>query len=288
MNKPLLNPITQKQLLAYIKQPSPHGIMLTGPSGSGKTIVANWLAAKLLGISIDKINSCPYFMLIEPEQKQVLKIEEIRKINHFLSRKVPNLNQPVNRVLLIKNAEAMSLPAQNALLKNLEEPPLNTIIILTASDFSHILATIRSRCIKINILKPSHADLLNYLINQGYDHKLIERATSVSGDLPKLSIKLLDDQSGSINTATDTARDLLTTDRYHRLLRLNELAKDKDGFKDVLDILKRMAIVAMAKSSSETQFDRWNRILQLTLQSETFSKHNTNTKLNILNLLNRL
>lgn len=287
MNELLLNSKTKNQLDAYASRPSPHGVIITGVNGSGKTEIVMWLAAKLLNIKTGKLATYPYFMTIEPETNKTLKIDVIRSVDHFLARKVPGPATGINRVLFIKNADQMSLPAQNALLKNLEEPPLDTVIILSASDYSRLLPTIRSRSVRINVLKPLRSELKAYLTAKGYDAQLIERAISISGGLTKLTLNLLDDESSSVNLAANTARELLTQDRYHRLIRLNALAKDKESLASILAILKRMSAIALEKASG-TQFDQWTHILEVTNQTETYLKHNGNTKLALLNLLNRL
>jgi len=53
---------------------------------------------------------------------------------------------PVKRVVWIEEADKLTLPAQNALLKALEEPPKQTLFILTTAKKGSLLETIRSRC----------------------------------------------------------------------------------------------------------------------------------------------
>ncbi len=72
-----------------------------------------------------------------------LKIEEIRELGRLLSLKC--YGQPP-KVAGIKEAEKMTPEAQNALLKMLEEPPGETIFILTTNDETRLLSTIVSRC----------------------------------------------------------------------------------------------------------------------------------------------
>lgn len=76
-----------------------------------------------------------------------LKIETVRKIIEECS--FSNINQNT-RVISILNAQQSSNPAQNALLKIIEEPPINTQIVLVTSQPKQILPTIRSRCIDVS------------------------------------------------------------------------------------------------------------------------------------------
>ncbi|MEI9914152.1 MAG: hypothetical protein WDN66_04200 [Candidatus Saccharibacteria bacterium] len=56
-----------------------------------------------------------------------ISIDEVRAINDFLMLKVP-VKRTINRIVIIEKAERLTLEAQNALLKNLEEPPLGTVL----------------------------------------------------------------------------------------------------------------------------------------------------------------
>ena len=70
-------------------------------------------------------------------------IDNVRKINRFLSQK-PYSHQ--SKIILIKNADSLQVEAQNALLKNLEEPGENNYFILTTDHPNSLLPTILSRC----------------------------------------------------------------------------------------------------------------------------------------------
>jgi DNA polymerase-3 subunit delta' len=74
-----------------------------------------------------------------------IRIEQVRKLQERLSFRAL---ESAHKVALIVTAHAMNPPAQNALLKTLEEPPRDTIIILVSSAPDKLLPTIRSRCSK--------------------------------------------------------------------------------------------------------------------------------------------
>jgi DNA polymerase III delta prime subunit len=75
-------------------------------------------------------------------------IDQIRKINNFLSQK-PFSHQ--NKIIIILEAQNLNIESQNALLKNLEEPGINNYLILSANKIKSILPTIISRCHTIKI-----------------------------------------------------------------------------------------------------------------------------------------
>lgn len=88
----------------------------------------------------------PFHKVSIPKANSI-KINSIRDIKKFLSL---NYNDIDYRLVLISDAHLMNDEAQNALLKNLEEPPEKVIFILTTSIVSKLKPTIISRCWKIN------------------------------------------------------------------------------------------------------------------------------------------
>jgi len=87
-------------------------------------------------------NIYPDFIIVETEGSTI-KVEQIRELKAILSFKPYEAKK---RIVLIKNASLLNLQSGNALLKMMEEPPLNTHFVLTAADSSGVLKTIRSRC----------------------------------------------------------------------------------------------------------------------------------------------
>ena len=60
-------------------------------------------------------------------------------------------NEAPRKVYIIREAETMNLPAQNAALKLLEEPPLGALFLLCTTNASKLLPTVRSRCVELNL-----------------------------------------------------------------------------------------------------------------------------------------
>ena len=101
-------------------------------------------------------------MIFETNEK-FIKIENVTKIKEFLSYK-PQLSS--NRFVIINEAEKLTNDAESALLKILEEPPLNSIIILISSQYKKLLPTILSRLLKIRFSKEPKASLKTFLKQQ--------------------------------------------------------------------------------------------------------------------------
>jgi len=148
----------QYLLTRYENNNLPHALLLVGQSGLGKTSFAYALAELLLDEKTDakaskllEAGNHPDLKLITPEDK-IIKIEQIRNAIEFVSKKS---HQNKYKVIIIKPAHAMNIAASNALLKTLEEPSEDTIIILITDQPSLLLPTIRSRCQRIDFYPPA-------------------------------------------------------------------------------------------------------------------------------------
>lgn len=127
-----------------------HAYLFVGPADVGKWTVAR-LFSKILLCEENFCHQCVNCHAVEsgvhPDLVQLLdegdsiKIEMVRQ----LIQKVNQTAQGKRRVVLIENVERMPVEAQNAFLKTLEEPPGETIFLLTSSHPKKILPTILSR-----------------------------------------------------------------------------------------------------------------------------------------------
>ncbi|TSC91134.1 MAG: DNA polymerase III subunit delta' [Candidatus Berkelbacteria bacterium Licking1014_96] len=114
-----------------------HAYLLYGPGRKIKT--AFEFARTILG---QKLCHHPDFIILQKEEGATqIKIESVREVRRRVS-----LRSSGKRVVMIKKAELLSLDAANALLKTLEEPPMDTIFILTTANIREIIPTIISRC----------------------------------------------------------------------------------------------------------------------------------------------
>ncbi|MBX0310886.1 MAG: DNA polymerase III subunit delta' [Sulfurihydrogenibium sp.] len=116
----------------------------------------------------------PNIMLIQSNNREI-KIDQIREAISFLS-----LKSSKGKVLIIEKAENLNTESANALLKTLEEPPSNTLIILTTSNQNQLLPTIVSRLKKIRFRKLSHQDVVDILSLKLSDEKKIKELADIS------------------------------------------------------------------------------------------------------------
>lgn len=125
-------------------------ILITGGNAQKRQVKALSKAADFLG---NKTENNPDFFLIE--EKTSIKIDQIRELKGKISLK-PFSAKTV--VVVISEADKMTLPAQNSLLKILEEPPTSSRIILTAPGTKTLLPTIVSRCQIIHLSDETKID----------------------------------------------------------------------------------------------------------------------------------
>ncbi len=134
----------------------PHALLIDGPAGSGKRTFAKEIAAALNcegggSLPCYECTACKRIAdgsftdvktLRRAKDKATVGVIEIRdfKADMFLSA-----TESEHKVYIIEEAHKMTKQAQNALLKILEEPPANVVIILLASGVESILTTIKSR-----------------------------------------------------------------------------------------------------------------------------------------------
>lgn len=141
-----------------------HAYMFEGIDGIGKKKFAEELSRILLN-SIN-VNNSPDYINIQPDGNSI-KIAQIRKLQSDIIVK-PHKDY---KIYIINQAEKMTVEAQNALLKTLEEPPEYAIIVLITNNKQALLDTIKSRCEIIKFLPISLLDLKGYLISTGIEAK---------------------------------------------------------------------------------------------------------------------
>lgn len=133
--------------------------------------------------------SINHFYKIQIPKANNIKINSIRDINHFLSL---SYDESLKRVVIISDAHLMNDAAQNALLKNLEEPPANIVFILVTHYPERLRETIRSRCWIISFNPLSNSDVQKILIdNFNIDTELAKKVSAFSNGSVSNALKLI-------------------------------------------------------------------------------------------------
>jgi len=242
----LLHPAT-KFALEQAMASGHHAFALVGPFGAGKGYLANKLAAMLLGA-----NYKPHQILRVVPADQSIGIEDIRSLHAFLKLKSTGSND-IRRVIIIEDAQRLTIEAQNALLKTLEEPPIDTRVILTVTQTTTLRPTVYSRLQVIDIKACTLEQATDYFEKSGFDYKKpdIQKAYLISGGYMGLCASLLQDSEHYLNTAIKEAKQFLISTPYERMLQVANLAKSSEQATLFLFALKRVLSAAMKTSSQD-------------------------------------
>jgi len=145
----------------------PHALLLEGPSGLGKGDFARSVAALVLDcdeIAPEAELSHPdLHMLTTPEGKKQIVVDQVRDLCTTL---VMTSYAAGYKVAIIDPAERMNINAANSLLKTLEEPTRDTLLILVRSRLDTLPATVASRCQRLRFAVPPEDEALGWLEQQ--------------------------------------------------------------------------------------------------------------------------
>lgn len=211
----ILNINLIKPLLAQGFEYLPHALLFAGPRGLGKRALAEKLAATLLCESVTQANQAcgkcaacrwmkagthPDFRLVtaddEKDTEEVknekssektkkqgtssIGIDQIRTLEDFV---FIGSHRNIRRVILVSEAEAMTIPAANSLLKILEEPPPSVYFILISNNKKTLLPTLRSRCRVVPFSRPDDQATAHWLQQAGLDDQAM-RYLDLAGGAP--------------------------------------------------------------------------------------------------------
>jgi DNA polymerase-3 subunit delta' len=165
-----------------------------------------------------------------------LKVDQIREVQHSLSL---SPYQAEYRVAVLLRFEEANPSAANALLKTLEEPPSQVVMMLTAQDPESLLPTIVSRCELIRLRPLSLDQVAEGLQTQfGVPPEDARLLAHISGGRPGRALlfhqdtSLLEMRGGWL----EDHQKLLSANRVERFRYVEALAKDKDSIEAVLQV----------------------------------------------------
>ncbi len=147
----------------------PHAVLLAGPPGTGKRAAAAWMARhKLVPDAAPLLPTWPFDALQHPDlhwltRPDVGKAIGIDQVRELLAALVLTSYAGRGKVAIIEPANAMTANAANSLLKTLEEPPGDALLILVADRPGRLPATVFSRCQRLTFRLPAETESLAWL-----------------------------------------------------------------------------------------------------------------------------
>lgn len=277
---------TQAQLKKIIAHP-PHAIALIGPTGIGKRTLAEQLIASILDTTPENLARYPYFKAYEPERGSI-SIEVARRVITFTALKTTG-HKGVRRAVLIQDAHFLTREAQNALLKIFEEPPADTLLVLTITETARILPTLLSRITTFTVQAPSYDETVDFFVQAGYSQGDISQYYHMSGGLPGLIQELLEaPEDHPLVHSVSLTKDVLRSDYFQRLTMVDTIAKEQQAVPLVQALchVSRSALYMEAKRPevSEAALQKWARILSASEHAHKKLVHNGQAKLVLTDL----
>lgn len=192
------------------EQRLPHALLVGGPAGIGKLRLAQAFSAYMLCAARTATSACgkckscsllaagshPDYLVLTPETDpktekvaKFIKVDQVRELVEFASK---SAQLGGYRVVLIEPAHLLNMQAANALLKTLEEPGRQTLILLVTPQPLSLSATIRSRCQQLQLGMPDEAAALAWLAPQLRDRNEAQLLLGLAGGAPLAALALRD------------------------------------------------------------------------------------------------
>lgn len=226
-----------------------HSYLLEGSEGIGKKLLAKTFAKTLLceeNNNTDPCNKCTSCIMMETannpdyfevsSKKASIGVDDIRE--QVIEQMDIKPYRSKYKVFIIGEAERMTIQAQNALLKTIEEPPSYGVVILLTKNPSKIISTVHSRCSRIRVLPLPTGMIKKYI----YDNHGLEEweaalyADFADGSINKVNQMLEDEEFWGIRQkAIDYIVKLDGADLIELYDMVEELDKDRANLTQILD-----------------------------------------------------
>ena len=207
MGSPVLERVPgQEHAIAFLVQAAArphHAYVLAGPEGSGKSLAARAFAAALLCPEggCDECRACrlaledhhPNEFIVEPEGRDI-HVDTVREeVWHPAYRTAP---EPGRKVFVIREADRLSPAAADTLLKVLEEPPADAVLMLLSARAHELPDTVLSRCHVVTFTALAESFVVEALTQEGVEPTRARLAARLTGGNMGRARRLANDPNG--------------------------------------------------------------------------------------------
>ncbi len=264
-----------------------HAYLISGLEGMGKRTLSRLMAQYLLCTGERKpCGACPGCIQVmqdehpdvvivtpgrplSPEVKSGLQGIPVDEIRHVISVVGRHTFVGGRRVVIIERADKMNQPAQNALLKTLEEPLANTVFLLLTDSPELLLPTIVSRCRALKLHPWPDETVLHALRAHGVEEDMARRTLPVSGGSIGRAIAIAADKA-YWQRRQDVMQDFFAIEGRSDILRVSSAWKDRKDESDALlnaleDMLRTLLLVRLGRQDAShiSEFPpAWQRMAQ--------------------------
>jgi len=240
-----------------------HAYIIQGERFSGKEFIAKIFARALqcekgTGDTCDECHSCkqalsknhPDIVYVSHEKPNSIGVEDVRtQINNDI---VIKPYSSAYKVYIINEGEKMTVQAQNAILKTLEEPPAYGVIVILTTSTEALLPTILSRCVVLNMRPVSDEQVKRFLMNEMMlpDYKADICVAFARGNIGRAKMLASSEEFDNIrNEALSLVKNIRNMELHEvmkAIKRINEFQMDVNDYLDVLSIWYRDVLLFKA------------------------------------------
>lgn len=246
-----------------------HAYIIHGEKSSGKEFIARVFAMALQceKEGTEPCNECrsckqsvsknqPDIIYVTHEKPNTISVEDIRgQVNNDVAIKPYSSKY---KVYIINEAEKMTVQAQNAILKTLEEPPAYVIILLLVSNLQTLLPTILSRCVTLNMKPVSDRQVRKYLMEelQVPDYRADVCVAFARGNIGKAkalaSSEEFDNVKNEALALLKHSREMELQDIIQAIKKINEYKLQITDYLDIMSIWYRDVLLFKATADANS------------------------------------
>jgi DNA polymerase III subunit delta' len=262
-----------------------HAHLIVGEDGIGKSFLAREFARKILGKQEDR----QYVDILEfrvSRNKKSIGVDEIRGIIEEINKRPFEGDK---KVIVIYNGDRITVQAQNAFLRTIEEPPKGVFIFILCESNELILDTIKSRCQLHKLSKLNSQEIKRFLDNKYPDINQNERETIISfcDGIPGRAEKFMENEvfKSIRNITVKLLININDMKDYEVLSYEEQFVKLKDSWEEILwSLLSYIRDILLYKDTGKEELiinkDKFAEI------KEAAALFSFNKLYNIINLIN--